>query len=176
MPWMGMRTGTACDSAKQGLACSSWPWVRWMPGPLTFSLRVSFCAWGTEGPLCMQGAGTGPRHSGELEGRVSRQRRGWRPRCHRVLCCSHGHPRSTTPAKASAAAGARAEDIPQVTLSRASPCQEHPAAFILSCLLSSPGPPPPRPLCTPELSAGGWAGGDGGAVCWKGVRCAVSWD
>lgn len=92
---------TPCQA---GFACSSWPWMRWMPGPLTFLLRVSFCAGGTEGLLCVQGGGTAPGIRG-CWGRALRQQRGRRPRCHRVLCCSHGHPRCTTPAKAPVAAG-----------------------------------------------------------------------
>lgn len=54
---------------------------------------------------CACKAGGQPLAFGGAGGRALRQQRGRRPRCHRVLCCSHGHPRSTTPAKAPAAAG-----------------------------------------------------------------------
>lgn len=114
MPWRGTWTGAAGDFARQTLARSSRPRVRpsaRLSGLFTQSFHL--CPW-DRGPVVRVGrrGEPPPRHFGVAGGRALRQRRGWRPRCHRALLRSHGRPRSATPAKALAAAGARIEDIP----------------------------------------------------------------
>lgn len=180
VPWMGMWTGAAGDFARQTLARSSRPWVRpsaRLSGLFTQSFHL--CPW-DRGPVVRVGHRGEPprRHFGVAGGRALRQRRGWRPRCHRALLRSHGRPRSATPAKALTAAGARIEDIPPPGSS--SPGLLH-AKIIgvgsqlppLPTLVSSP--PPLQGLFAPQSSARG-ARGDGGHACRRGGRCAVSRD
>lgn len=122
--------------------------------------------------------GQAPWHSGALEGRALRQQRGWRPRCHRVLCCSHGHPRSTIRAKALAAVGDRIKDIPQVTLSRVSMARTSGSVSSQLSPLLTWGPPRslhPRTQCR-RLGWGRWRCSvlEGCEVCHKlGLRLLV---
>ena len=57
---MGTWTVAACDFARQRLARSSRPRVSPAARPSGLLIKVSICARGTEGSLCMRGTGTAP--------------------------------------------------------------------------------------------------------------------
>lgn len=161
---MGMRTG----AAKQGFACSFWPWVRGMPGPLTFLLSFLLCLW-DRGPVVCARQPPGTRgDGGESSEAMVRQT----PTLPASVVLFPWPPYQP---KLLQQLGTEQGASPQVISARASPWQAHQAVLVHSCFLSSPEDPP-RSLCSPELSAGGWAGSDGGAACWRDVRCAISWD